>query len=71
MPHDEKDLNYFLARFSDLADDAREHGLSLVILIENADPISRQSSMPKIVRGTVATTVGLLQLALMDFQPRA
>lgn len=70
MPDAEKDLDYFLARFHELADDAHIHGLSVVILLENADPISRQSSMPKVVRGTIATSVGLLQLALMDYQPR-
>lgn len=66
----EKDLNHFLARFTELADDARDHGLSVVVLIENSDPISKQSSVSKVFRGTVATSVGLMQLALMDFQPR-
>ena len=66
----EKDLDHFLARFNEVADDARDHGLSVVILIENSDPILRESSLSKVVRGTAATTVGLLQLALMDFHPR-
>lgn len=65
----EKDLDYFLTRFAELADDARDHGLSVVIVIENADPIKRESSYSKVVRGTTATAVGLLQMALMDYQP--
>jgi len=68
MDGQEKDLDFFLAKFNALADDAREHGLSVVVLIENTDPISRQSSVSKIMRGTVVTSVGLLQLALMDFK---
>ena len=70
MEAGEKDLDYFLARFNELADDARDHGMSVAILIENADPISRQSSVSKIYRGTVITSIGLLQSALMDFQQR-
>ncbi len=70
MPDAEKDLDYFIARFTELADDARDHGMSVVVLIENSDPISRQSSMTKVFRGTVVTSVGLLQCALMDFQQR-
>ncbi len=66
----EKDLDYFLSKFGELADDAREHGLSVVVIVENSDPISRESSISKIYRGTIATSVGLLQLALMDFQER-
>ena len=68
MAQGEKDLDYFLAKFNELADDARDHGLSVVIVIENADPISRQSSVSKVFRGTVVTLIGLLQIALMDFQ---
>ncbi len=71
MDDQEKDLDFFIAKFNELADDAREHGLSLVVLIENTDPISRQSSVSKIYRGTVVTSVGLLQIGLMDFQNRA
>jgi hypothetical protein len=70
MDDQERDLDFFLNKFNALADEARDHGLSVVVLIENADPISRQSSVSKIVRGTVVTSVGLLQLALMDFQNR-
>ena len=70
IPTPEKDLEFFLAKFNELADDAREHGLSVVILIENADPLSKKSSISKVFRGTIATSVGLLQLALMDFQQR-
>ena len=70
MEHQEKDLDFFLARFNALADEAREHGLSVVVLIENTDHISRQSSVSKIFRGTVITSIGLLQSALMDFQQR-
>ena len=70
MEADEKDLNYFIARFNEIADDAREHGMSVAILIENADPISKVSSVSKIFRGTVVTSIGLLQYALMDFQQR-
>ena len=68
MEAGEKDLDYFIARFNEIADDARDHGMSVAILIENADPISRQSSVSKIFRGTVITSIGLLQSALMDFQ---
>ena len=70
MEHQEKDLDFFLARFNALADEAREHGLSVVVLIENTDHISRQSSVSKIFRGTVITSIGLLQSALMDFPQR-
>lgn len=67
MDAGEKDLDYFIVKFNELADDARDHGMSVAILIENADPISRQSSVSKIFRGTVITSIGLLQSALMDF----
>jgi hypothetical protein len=67
MSSDEKDLDYFLQQFNALADDAQSHGLSLAIVIENSDPIARQSSVSKIFRGSVVTSIGLLQLALMDF----
>ena len=70
MDDQEKDLDFFLVRFNALADEAREHGLSVVVLIENTDPISRQSSVSKIFRGTVITSIGLLQSALMDFHQR-
>jgi hypothetical protein len=62
------DLDYFIARFTQLADLASENGMSLAIIIESADPISRQSTVSKIFRGTVVTSIGLLQIALMDFQ---
>ena len=70
MEDGEKDLDYFIAKFTEIADQARDHGLSVAILIENADPISRQSSVSKIFRGTVITSIGLLQSALMDFHQR-
>lgn len=66
----EKDLDYFTAWFTELADDERDHGVSVVVLIENSGAISRQSSMTKVFRGTVVSSVGLLQCALMDFQQR-
>jgi hypothetical protein len=68
MSADEKDLDYFLAKFTADADEARDHGLHVVILIENVDPISRESSVSKIFRGTVTNSIGLLQGALFDFQ---
>lgn len=71
MDGQEKDLDFFLTKFNTLADEAREHGLSVVVLLENTDPISRQSSVSKVFRGTVVTSVGLLQIALMDFQNRS
>lgn len=70
MEADEKGLDYFITRFTEVADDARDHGMSVVILVENADPISRQSSVSKIFRGTVVTSIGLLVSALMDFHQR-
>lgn len=70
MDDHEKDLDYFLAKFNELADDAQSHGLSVVTLIENSDPISRQSSVWPIYRGTVVNSIGLLQFGLMGFQQR-
>ena len=70
MDADEKDLDYFLAKFKEDADEARDYGHHVVILIENVDPISREASVWKIFRGTVTTSIGLLQGALMDFIPR-
>ena len=70
MEAGEKDLDYFISRFNEIADEAHGHGLSVAILIENADPISRVSSVSKIFRGTVITSIGLLQSALMDFHQR-
>ena len=70
MSDAEKDLDYFIAKFSADADEARDYGLHVVILIENVDPISRGSSVSKIFRGTVTTSIGLLQGALFDFQQR-
>lgn len=69
MDTPEKNLDYFLKQFNELADDARDHGLSLVVVIENSDPIARQASVWKVVRGTMATTIGLLHYALMDYYP--
>jgi hypothetical protein len=66
MEAGEKDWDYLIAKFNELADDARDHGMSVAILIENADPISRQSLVSKIVRGTVITSVGLLQSAFQQ-----
>lgn len=65
-----RSLEDFIREFNRLADEAQENGLSVVVLLESADPIARQSTVSKVVRGTIVTTIGLLQLALMDFFPR-
>ncbi len=70
MDAGEKDLDYFLARFNQIADEAQNHGLSVAILIENSDPISRVSSFTSIYPGTLITSIGLVQKALIDFHPR-
>ena len=68
MDADEKNLDYFIARFTELADDAEHHGLSVVVLIENADPISKQSGIWTATRGTRATAIGLIWSALMNLR---
>lgn len=69
MDPNEKNLDYFAEKFTELANDARQHGLHIVVLIENQDPIRLESSVWKLYRGSVTTSIGLLQGALFDFQP--
>ena len=64
MSEHEKDLDYFIEKFNILADGAHSYGLSVVILMENADPIAKQSSVTSINRCTYVTEVGLLKVAL-------
>ncbi len=66
MESNEKDLDYFIDRFNELATDAKEHGLGVVVLLESADPIAGQAGYSRIFRGTQATIFGMLHMALME-----
>ena len=68
MDSHERDLDYFLARFNELADDAKNHGLSVAILIENADPISQTSGFFSICRGSHITLLGLVHRARIELE---
>ena len=70
MDSHERDLDYFLARFTELADDAKKHGLSVAILIENDDPISQTSGFFPIYRGSPITMFGLVHRARMDLESK-
>ena len=59
-----------MAKFDELADDAKEHGLSLVILVENADPISQESGFWTTHRGTQITAVGLVRYGVEYYTPK-
>ena len=67
----EKDFDFFIKMFKELADDAHEHGLSVAVLLENADPILKEAGYRSIFRGTAATSVGLLHIALNGFKSNA
>ena len=43
MNPNEKNLDYFIAKLNEIADDAERHGLSLVFLVENADPSAERA----------------------------
>ena len=66
MESNEKDLGYFIDRFEELATDAKQHGLGVVVLLESADPIAGDVGYSRIYRGTMATVFGLLHMALME-----
>ena len=68
MDSHERDLDYFLARFTELADDAKKHGLSVAILIENDDPISQTSGFFSIYRGSPITILGLVHRAQIEVE---
>ena len=70
MEHDEKDVDYFLAKFHELADDAYAHGHAVACVIENNNPITFQVGVLKVMKGNPLTLIGLLQHALWDYQFR-
>ena len=62
------DFNYFLAKCNELANEADSYGYPVLILIDNQDPIARQSGMASVSRGPITTLLGMLHLAILQIK---